>query len=51
MFADQFVQQALEAKPAYYAGETDPAMLKAQQEAIQHDLDLYERFLKATTTR
>jgi len=47
LFADQFIAEAIENKPEYYAGETDPEILKARDEAIHDEEVSYQRFLKA----
>ena len=45
LFADEFIRQELEAKPAYYAGETDATLKAAHDEVLTHEAAAYWDYL------
>jgi len=49
MFAQEFIKKNIASNPEYYAGETRSDLEDAHQQAIAREVELYQRFLIATS--
>jgi len=48
LLADEMIKDELSKKPDYYQGETNALLKESYDEAIQKEIETYQRFLEAT---
>lgn len=46
MFAEHFIEQEIEKKQGYYAGETDAKILQKQNDVLAGELERYQRLME-----